>query len=279
MFGAFYSTSLTHIRIYLHYIRQRCFWSEQNKTFMPTWRWELPQGCCYMVLWKLSVNYVGRPLTNLYHLAEYLITLPNPELHWCHLFDSCLTHSSIYQRSLSTPPWFSYHFPRSAAFTLEEVEVKVVVLGLMQKRKCKHAATKTPTTLHSQCKHKPTTGQTKKPQTNKQTKRKQRERKTLMIYISHMLLKANCFDYTLNHTTVFPARSAPKIPQECVFEFQSATSLEMTTFQSVYLVSTSKCYAEVHPCQKKKKKTNQLGKINSNVTTLQALLLLVSDTL
>lgn len=81
-----------------------------------------------------------------------------------------------------------------------------------------------------------------------------------------------------------PRSLHPKIPQECVClnsnKLEWKTSSEMTTLERVYLVSTSKCYAEVHPCQKKKKKKDKpVENKKGNVTTLQALLLLVSCTL
>lgn len=48
----------------------------------------------------------------------------------------------------------------------------------------------------------------------------------------------------------------PETPQECVCVDSNRpewkTALEMTTSECVYLVSTSKRYAEVHPCQKNK---------------------------
>ena len=108
-----------------------------------------------------------------------------------------------------------------------------------------------PTYIHSAHTHTHTHTHTKKWDKGK--------RKRQIIH--DMLLKANCFDFTFNWSESAPRSLHPETPQECARlnsdRLERKTALEMTNLECVYLVSTSKCYAEVHPCQNNNKKKNK----------------------
>lgn len=91
-------------------------------------------------------------------------------------------------------------------------------------------------------------------------------KKTLTrISMGDMLLKANCFDSTLNCGKRSTQRSAQTYHKNvCAWIPINGKDRFKWQLASVLLVSTSKCYAKVHPCQEnkkgRKKKRNQMKK-------------------